>query len=277
MPPEYDKKKQNKLFRGLGVGALAVATLVGGYFAVGSGKSNPNQQPVATAPANPTETAAKTPAVVEASKLVAEVLPTVESLEISADGTNEQIAQSIISELDTLSTTGMNKDVYEAYFKVRSTNTEKGFAINYLKPYVENYFTAFCGSDYKTNPNLDVFAATLSESAAINLANYIATMSFNDTRSDGAANTTKIYEARLTYDKLVSGTLGSVFVISSHDTCNARETILGKYSPIPDARPDKQDDLFKFDTTIRTNASGKKIVNITGFSFTTTYPTSSNK
>lgn len=227
MPPEYDKKKQNNLFRGLGVGALAVATLVGGYFAVGSGKSNPNQQPVATALANSTETAIKTPAVVETSKPAAETLPTVESLEMDKSLISDpnKLAETLDTERSTAwMNAGATSENAEAAFNSDDIHV---YAVEKAAEYDDIFISALLAPGWESNLTLSQWVSTMRDIHRFTIECYYKTRFSNYNAKDQVP-----YMRGSKLDKVVSFTNESdgtyKLVIIDHDYDNADKNRVGE-------------------------------------------------
>ena len=264
----YGKPERNK--KGSVVLALALATsiLTSGCGATANTNnsaeaaktaSNPNQAPIKS-----TKT---TPAISETALVSkAETVPTVESLEISADGTHEQIAKIINERLNDILTLGMNNETYNQWRTdfmngVVGANVDT-WSINYIDKNTEVYFKALCGSDL-SDPFIAQLVQHFKDLAANHLDRYLRTTLANKANADKA-----VYKYKSTYDSLISYSAPYIinfYTIKDHETDNNHETSLAG-STWDGPSLDKYT-TTRYETKIVVRADGKKKLYITNMSF----------
>lgn len=105
-PEQAKPKLRNKVIAGL----AGVAILAGGLFGITALTQAPKSEPVATAPAEPNPEVT-TPTEVEPAGFEVVGLPTVSELEISAEQTDEAIAQNIVAVFSSWGMAGANEDM----------------------------------------------------------------------------------------------------------------------------------------------------------------------
>lgn len=125
------KKSKNKLFITLGATAAGILVASGAIFginAINNDTDTPKGGPVAEAPADPSEPAApiETEAPVEeAPGFEVFGLPTVAEIEISANQTDEQIAENLISVISQWGMTGANREMM--VYQTEGNNGDNGY------------------------------------------------------------------------------------------------------------------------------------------------------
>lgn len=249
----------------------AAAVLAAGISRLNSNdSSHQGNQPVATASVTPGSTAAPSAEASPAETLP--TVPTVESLEISAEkSTPEEIAKNIVEHIDALTTACMTPVIYEQWYKGLENGTNgvqaEEWANNYIAPYTDAYFTALCGPDYKSNPDLTYFVSQFTAMAVDHIQNYMQTMT-NDTPQTGkGAGGLPVYQYSSTFEKLVSAENGT-YEIKTHEADNFTETNLVNVYPEIQSSSNVHG-AFICQTKVVNDPNGNKIVRIVGLSYET--------
>jgi len=114
---KVEKKSKKSLFIGLGATAAGLLVAGGAFFGISAANDTPKSEPVAEAPVDSsepveTEAPAETPVGFEVAGL-----PSVAEIEISAEQTNEEIAEDLVNAFSDWSMVGANREMYDLQFE----------------------------------------------------------------------------------------------------------------------------------------------------------------
>lgn len=223
------------------------------------------------APATPGQSAtASVKATPSAEASPAETLPTVptvESLEISAEkSTPEEIAKNIVERDNAMTTASMTPAVRgQWYDSILSGKQPQGdeWVKDYIGTYADVYFTALCGPDYKSNPGLSYFVSQNTAMATSHLDNFVKTWTTDTPKTGEGVGGYPVYQYSSTFEKLESAENGT-YIININEVDNFSETSLGNvYPEIPTSN---LHEVLTCETKVVNDSNGNKIVRIVGLS-----------
>jgi hypothetical protein len=263
------KKLTSKQKIALAAAALTLAAGVTGGAIVHA--LSQDQRPTAEAPANPNSATPAVAATETAPASQVETLPavpSVENLEISAEQKPEQIASTIVDRIGTMLTTGLTYGVYEQWntdFMEGGTETAPTtWSENYTAPYVDAYFTALCGPDYQSNPNVAAFIKQETAMTTGHLDTYLRTMTDDEPKTGLGVDGYPPYQYSFAYEKLLSAEDGT-YVVDIHEMDNTHETSL---SNTGGDKPSGDDHvILTCGTETAKDADGTSVVRVTSFSY----------
>ncbi len=198
-----------------------------------------------------------------------ETVPTVASLEIPSNLTPEQTARTIVDRMNTLENTGMNLETYKLYHsEFMKGKVDSKWEANYIAPYLDAYFTALCGPDYKSNTNLEWFVKQYSAMALTHMQYYDMTMEEDYPQTGKGTGGLAVYQYSETFGKLIFSD-SDTLTIGTHEVDNALKTNLPNTpNKIDPNRENYGIMTYKFKTV--TGASGQDVLRITGVSYQST-------
>lgn len=258
---KHFSRKQKTILALAGVG-LALAAAGFGCSGVGANKGEAPkvETPITAATKNKPSMETSTPAKAETKP---EKVPAIEELQISAKLPPEQIAKEIITRLNALYTVGLKQEVYDEYNKQFYSGHGLGateWSKQYTQPYVENYFAALFGENYKTNTDVAEFYQQSADVAAGNLDRYLRT----DTETGDGNYGAEVFKYNMALEKInVAGPLdanveGVPYVLTVNQTNNNSKTHLaetGWNDPSRDTH-----DVLRFTVKTEKNKSGADVI-----------------
>lgn len=165
LAPETEAPKKNrKLMIALGGGAAAIAVAAGAIFSVSALNQPEKSEPIATAPADPSETSEPTNNEIDTpSETTFEVigLPSVEELQVKSNLSDQEIASGFLNIISEQDMAGANKEMNDLQYEGDNQFLDQ---TQYSEKIAESASPIFAEALYGDNQNNPEIQAAIAES-----------------------------------------------------------------------------------------------------------------